>query len=270
MAAKAERNARIRREAMRGRTYQEIADEFGISRQRVDQIMKPRRHNARRAATRAANGEKLARPDFCCICGARENIEMHHPDYDQPLLVVGMCVPCHRMIDRKRDRRVPKKQEPIKWTCETCGKAEMRKPRHARATRYCSPKCVGAAKSGDVDREGRFQEYAGRLTSYTERHGYIPGVTEFAEAATGQPKNQCVAVLTQWLDPSMIECGSYAGVMDRLYQTAGLTRPHYGRLPLTDIGPDEAARHASRTRSHKTREGWRERARNRHRNGGAA
>jgi hypothetical protein len=29
-----------------------------------------------------------------CACGSF-NVEMHHPDYSKPLLVVWMCRPCH-------------------------------------------------------------------------------------------------------------------------------------------------------------------------------
>lgn len=29
-----------------------------------------------------------------CACGSSD-VEMHHPDYDRPLLVVWMCRPCH-------------------------------------------------------------------------------------------------------------------------------------------------------------------------------
>jgi hypothetical protein len=32
-----------------------------------------------------------------CVCGSSE-VEMHHPDYDKPLIVIWMCRPCHMSL----------------------------------------------------------------------------------------------------------------------------------------------------------------------------
>ena len=37
-----------------------------------------------------------------CQCGETKT-EMHHPDYEQPLLVLWMCRPCHIHVHRAND-----------------------------------------------------------------------------------------------------------------------------------------------------------------------
>jgi hypothetical protein len=34
----------------------------------------------------------------CELCGSRENLERHHPDYNEPLFIVTLCTSCHRTI----------------------------------------------------------------------------------------------------------------------------------------------------------------------------
>lgn len=43
------------------------------------------------------NGELVPKP---CSCGETK-VEMHHDDYDKPLEVTWLCVPCHRELHRK-------------------------------------------------------------------------------------------------------------------------------------------------------------------------
>lgn len=38
----------------------------------------------------------------CKVCGARDS-QAHHPDYDQPLMVVWLCLPCHRKEHAKAE-----------------------------------------------------------------------------------------------------------------------------------------------------------------------
>lgn len=33
--------------------------------------------------------------DLCEHCGSSDNLHMHHPDYDKPLLVLTLCADCH-------------------------------------------------------------------------------------------------------------------------------------------------------------------------------
>jgi hypothetical protein len=55
------------------------------------------RHPKQRAAHIAVgNAIKAGRlvPTPCVVCGG-EHVEGHHPDYDAPLDVVWLCIPCH-------------------------------------------------------------------------------------------------------------------------------------------------------------------------------
>jgi len=35
----------------------------------------------------------------CYFCGSNIDLEMHHPDYSQPLRVYWLCRLCHRKLD---------------------------------------------------------------------------------------------------------------------------------------------------------------------------
>ena len=37
----------------------------------------------------------------CAICG-KEQVEAHHPDYNEPLLIVWLCKDCHREIHKAK------------------------------------------------------------------------------------------------------------------------------------------------------------------------
>lgn len=237
----AERNRRIREEAAKGRTYQDIGDEFGISRQRVDQIMKPVRARARMRLTHALASGDIERADQCSRCGDEGDIQAHHPDYDRPLEVEWLCVSCHVEEHVGQERRVPAKYRPVEWTCEVCGKTEMRKPLRADV-RFCSSKCYGLAER--FDRSERVEEIAEQLREHVESLGYIPGTVEFAMHATGKSKNTAVATLCQYVDPSHVHFGSYAAVMDAIYEAAGFPRPRYGSLPLSAV--DRGAEYVDR------------------------
>lgn len=38
---------------------------------------------------------KIPLDDSCSLCGATENLQRHHPDYDKPLEVITVCAYCH-------------------------------------------------------------------------------------------------------------------------------------------------------------------------------
>ncbi len=54
---------------------------------------------------------KINRGTECTFCGATENIEGAHTDYDKPLEVIWLCRSCHRIWDAKdpKTSRVKKK-----------------------------------------------------------------------------------------------------------------------------------------------------------------
>ena len=40
----------------------------------------------------------------CAMCGIGQS-QAHHPDYEQPLLIVWLCADCHRVIHKAQSRR---------------------------------------------------------------------------------------------------------------------------------------------------------------------
>ena len=58
----------------------------------------PERVAAKNAAQRAVASGKIKRKDRCELCGVGGRLEKHHPDYDQPLLVVFLCSACHKAV----------------------------------------------------------------------------------------------------------------------------------------------------------------------------
>lgn len=38
----------------------------------------------------------------CEFCGNKEKLQRHHPDYDEPLIIVTCCKECHEWVDHKR------------------------------------------------------------------------------------------------------------------------------------------------------------------------
>lgn len=41
---------------------------------------------------------KIKKHYDCYLCGSTENVIAHHPDYSTPLLVVFLCMSCHKRI----------------------------------------------------------------------------------------------------------------------------------------------------------------------------
>jgi hypothetical protein len=37
----------------------------------------------------------------CLLCGSKERLERHHPDYDKPLEVIILCRDCHMEVERR-------------------------------------------------------------------------------------------------------------------------------------------------------------------------
>ena len=80
----------------RGKTAKRIA----LSTARTAEYRKthPERMAANNAAQRAVASGKIKRKDQCELCGVGGRLEKHHPDYDQPLLVVFLCSACHKAV----------------------------------------------------------------------------------------------------------------------------------------------------------------------------
>ena len=60
-----------------------------------------RRNRAGKNLRSAVWRGKISVPDKCSDCGRSAILEGHHPDYDKPLVVVWVCVPCHRKLHHR-------------------------------------------------------------------------------------------------------------------------------------------------------------------------
>jgi Mor family transcriptional regulator len=102
------RNREIRSLYEDGVGFQEIADRHGVSRQRVEQIVRVDRHRARKLAAGGIASGRIVPADFCALCGSEQYIEAHHPRYDQPKYVTWLCHNCHMVADvcRRREESV--------------------------------------------------------------------------------------------------------------------------------------------------------------------
>lgn len=66
--------------------------------QTQSRIEHPERWHARAAAAYAKK-KGIIKPTPCHFCGATDDLEMHHPDYNKPLRVYWLCRVCHRRLD---------------------------------------------------------------------------------------------------------------------------------------------------------------------------
>jgi hypothetical protein len=106
------REAEIRRLRFdEGWTLQEIGTKYGISRERVRQIIDgqqqdPEEKSAQRSVMYAIKSGRLTRLP-CRVCG-NPKTEAHHEDYSKPLDVVFLCRVHHRAADAERRARLAK------------------------------------------------------------------------------------------------------------------------------------------------------------------
>lgn len=78
-----------------GKTLEEIGNLFGISRQRVNQILRPDKTRSRRYFYYWVKTGKVVKPDKCSDCGKRLDLQGHHYDHRREVDVEWLCVQCH-------------------------------------------------------------------------------------------------------------------------------------------------------------------------------
>ena len=61
----------------------------------------PEKHAAHLQVEYALKHGALVKPCACEICDTVAPLHAHHVDYDDPLLVVWLCVKCHKDVHRK-------------------------------------------------------------------------------------------------------------------------------------------------------------------------
>jgi len=87
-----------------------IARMYGLSRQRVEQLLSPERQAARGVLHGAIASGAVTRPAACSVCGKNNRpVHGHHEDYSKPLEVIWLCGHCHGK--RHADQR-PRKERP--------------------------------------------------------------------------------------------------------------------------------------------------------------
>jgi hypothetical protein len=60
----------------------------------------PKKYKAHTAVGNAIRDKRLIKPEICDICGNKTKLHAHHENYDDPLLVVWLCVACHSQVGR--------------------------------------------------------------------------------------------------------------------------------------------------------------------------
>ncbi len=60
-----------------------------------------RKHKARGIVNKAIQSGKMLKPDKCTLCAYQGKLHAHHLDYDMPMNVTWLCIPCHRNLHSK-------------------------------------------------------------------------------------------------------------------------------------------------------------------------
>lgn len=103
-------------EALRaeGLSFRAIADIFGVTRQRVEQVYARQKNRARLLLNNAVNEGRIYKPGHCFGCFAQPDyLAAHHDDYSKPLNVRWLCRKCH---GRVHSRKLEEVDEPVEAT----------------------------------------------------------------------------------------------------------------------------------------------------------
>ena len=95
------RRRTARRLIATGWTPRMVAEFWGISRERVWQLLRYDRYLARKAAQTAMRNGTLVRPERCQRCRRdADRIEAHHPNHRDRFVVRWLCPSCHKREHR--------------------------------------------------------------------------------------------------------------------------------------------------------------------------
>lgn len=73
---------------------------------------------------------------MCQECGSTDNLERHHPNYNQPSIFQVLCQKCHIKADQRDGTRRTRKTK----NCKVCGKEFT--PSHSKNNNTCSKECL--------------------------------------------------------------------------------------------------------------------------------
>jgi len=112
---------------MCGKTYQQVSDELGISRQRVQQLNRPGAETVRQLKVRANN--KCEKCGIPLTHGHNHHISENVIDYHGLKNLLYLCVSCHNKIDEKISR-----------SCPNCG-VRFGRNNSKNLNKFCSAEC---------------------------------------------------------------------------------------------------------------------------------
>lgn len=86
--------------AKRGRDYRKTIKGKIVYREMMRRqiINNSQKIRARQLVYRRLKSGELVRPNKCNRCNALCKPQAHHEDYNNPLIVIWLCVKCHRMV----------------------------------------------------------------------------------------------------------------------------------------------------------------------------
>lgn len=147
----------------------ELGRVLGVSRQRADQILYPKKHRARQMIADRVKRGALLRPDICDGCDAEGPTTAHHDDYERPLEIRWLCNFCHRGMSTKPQPIYPasKLVYPPELVKKIRAELYREGERRRRSGRIVAQRrCVDCGKMRDIS-----WGYRDRI-----RRGYTPGI----------------------------------------------------------------------------------------------
>lgn len=214
-----ERNAAICNLVRQGVPMVRVGERYGISRQRVEQILRRDRYRARHTVTKALQSGRIARASNCERCGKSCKTQAHHGDYSCRLAVEWLCESCHRTrhMAERHDAVMARKaiRAQRRWLANQrkqeqrdIQKGEIRRQRAARAAR--------------------------ELRRLTTRLGRSPSYGELASVVLRRPIgwNSGAPILGGWLNIGRLRPGyPYWRRLQALYRYCGVALLPRGSIP---------------------------------------
>lgn len=73
---------------------------------RRDKEKNPDKNVARTIVRKAIESGKIKPPQECELCFEETGLDAHHPDHNEPLLLVFLCPSCHKKADASSDKYI--------------------------------------------------------------------------------------------------------------------------------------------------------------------